>query len=378
MDTILTGKPLFQSFFMGGFECSTHRLRSGKRLDMIAATEHDKYLTQDYKRLQEQGLLTVREGIRWHLIEQQPGKYDFSSVLPMIRTARDMGMEVIWDLFHYGWPDDLDIFSPAFVERFEGLVLAFTQLLTNETDTIPFMTPMNEISFVSWGGGDVAYINPFAQGRGDELKAQLVRAAIAAIEAIWHINPRARIVHIDPVINIIADPKRLSDRILAENYRLSQYQAWDMIAGRQHPELGGKEKYLDIIGVNYYDRNQWIHNQPPMKITDPLYCPFRYMLQEVYERYERPLFIGETGTEDDSRPTWFNYVCTEVIAAMQNGIPIEGVCLYPIVNHPGWDDDRHCHNGLWDYSNEVGNREIYKPLAQQLHHKIQQIQQLLL
>jgi beta-glucosidase/6-phospho-beta-glucosidase/beta-galactosidase len=378
MDTILTGKPLFESFFMGGFECSTHRLRSGKRLDMIAATGHDKYLTQDYKRLQEQGIRTVREGIRWHLIEQQPGKYDFSSVLPMIRTARDMGMEVIWDLFHYGWPLDLDIFSPAFVDRFYGLVLAFTELLSKETETIPFITPVNEISFVSWGGGDVAYINPFAKKRGDELKIQLVKAAIAAIEAIWQINPRARIVHIDPVINIIADPKRLSDRILAENYRLSQFQAWDMIAGRQHPELGGKEKYLDIIGVNYYDRNQWIHNQDPMKITDPLYCPFRYILQEVYERYERPLFIAETGTEDDFRPTWFNYVCTEVIAAMQNGIPIEGICLYPIINHPGWDDDRHCHNGLWDYPNEVGDREIYQPLAQQLQRKTQQIQQLLL
>jgi hypothetical protein len=43
-----------------------------------------------------------------------------------------------------------------------------------------------------------------------------------------------------------------------------------MLAGRFHPELGGQEKYLDIIGVNYYDRNQCIHKQDPMKYTDPL------------------------------------------------------------------------------------------------------------
>lgn len=368
---------IFESFFIGGFECSTHRLRSGKRLDVVAATGHDKFVVADYKRLQEQGILTVREGIRWHLIEQTPGKYDFSSVLPTIRTARDMGMQVIWDLFHYGWPDDLDIFSPAFIERFERMVLAFMQVLSSETDTVPFICPVNEISFVSWGGGDAAYINPFCKGRGDELKAQLVRSAIAAIEAVWHINPSARIVHIDPAINIIADPKKLKDRILAEDYRISQYQGWDMLAGRQRPELGGKEKYLDIIGVNYYDRNQWIHNQDPMKLDDPLYTPFRYMLQEVYERYERPLFIAETGTEDDFRPTWFNYVCSEVVAAIQMGIPIDGLCLYPIVNHPGWDDDRHCHNGLWDYPNEVGDREIYQPLAIALQYQRQQIEPVL-
>ncbi|MEG3918412.1 beta-glucosidase [Microcoleus sp. T3_A4] len=368
---------MFQSFFMGGFECSTHRVQSGKRLDVTAATGHDKFAAADYQRLQEQGIYTVREGLRWHLIEQTPGKYDFSSSLPIIRAARDMKMQVIWDLFHYGWPDDIDIFSPEFVSRFANMVRAFMEVLTEETDQTPFVTPVNEISFIAWAGGDVAYINPFAKGRGDELKIQLVKAAIAAIESVWEVNPGTRIVQIDPTINIIADPDKPEDRDAAEGYRLSQYQAWDMLAGRFRPELGGKEKYLDIIGVNYYDRNQWIHNEDPMKYTDPLYRPFREMLQEVFERYRRPLFIAETGTEDDFRPVWFNYVCTEVMGAMKAGVPIEGICLYPIVNHPGWDDDRHCYNGLWDYCNESGDREIYQPLADELQFQRQQIEPLL-
>ena len=368
---------MFQSFFMGGFECSTHRVQSGKRLDVTAATGHDKFAAADYQRLQEQGIYTVREGLRWHLIEQSPGKYDFSSSLPIIRAARDMKMQVIWDLFHYGWPDDIDIFSPEFVSRFASMVRAFMEVLTEETDQTPFVTPVNEISFIAWAGGDVAYINPFAKGRGDELKIQLIKAAIAAIESVWEVNPRTRIVQIDPTINIIADPDKPEDRDAAEGYRLSQYQAWDMLAGRFRPELGGKEKYLDIIGVNYYDRNQWIHNEDPMKYTDPLYRPFRELLQEVFERYRRPLFVAETGTEDDFRPVWFNYVCTEVMAAMKAGVPIEGICLYPIVNHPGWDDDRHCYNGLWDYCNESGDREIYQPLADELQFQRQQIEPLL-
>ena len=45
------------------------------------------------------------------------------------------------------------------------------------------------------------------------------------------------------------------------------------------------------------------------------------------------------------------------------GAAIHGICIYPIVNHPGWDDDRHCYNGLWDYADEHGKREIYTPLA---------------
>ena len=36
------------------------------------------------------------------------------------------------------------------------------------------------------------------------------------------------------------------------------------------------------------------------------------------------------------------------------------------MNHPGWVDDRHCYNGLWDYANEQGEREIYEPLETEI------------
>jgi hypothetical protein len=41
-----------------------------------------------------------------------------SGFLPMLHAARQTGMQVNWDLLHWGWPDDLDIWSPAFVTRF--------------------------------------------------------------------------------------------------------------------------------------------------------------------------------------------------------------------------------------------------------------------
>ena len=97
----------------------------------------------------------------------------------------------------------------------------------------------------------------------------------------------------------------------------------------------------------------------------------------MFDREGCPLFVSETGAEDDFRPIWFNYVCTEVVAAMKAGVSIEGICLYPIVNHPGWDDDRHCYNGLWDYCKESGDREIYQPLAEELQFQRQQIEPLL-
>src|SRR5690348_3560192 len=98
----------FASFFMAGFECSTHPRRGGRRLDLLAATQHDRVARADCCRCRTAGLHAVRDGIRWHLVEPSAGQYDFSSVLPLLHAARAAGVEVLWDLFHYGWPDDLD------------------------------------------------------------------------------------------------------------------------------------------------------------------------------------------------------------------------------------------------------------------------------
>jgi len=372
---VLPHEPIFNTFFGGGFECSTHRVRSGKRLDLVGATKHDVFAHQDYKRFQQQNLRVAREGIRWHLVEQTPGHYDFSSLEPIVRAARATNTQVVWDLCHFGWPDHLDIFRPEFVSALAHYGAAVAKWLGQHLDGPGFFVPVNEISFFSWAAGDEGSIYPFATNRGFELKTQLVRAAISAMDAIWEIMPGARFVHVDPIINVIAAVSRPEDKPAAEAYRLSQFQAFDMLSGRVWPELGGHERYLDIVGVNFYPHNQWFYNLKgfrrirrftPVSRRHPLYRPFREMLAEVYERYHRPVFIAETGSENRIRPSWLRYVCTETQAAIANGVPVHGMCLYPIVNHPGWIDGRHCHNGLWDYPDDHGRRDIYTPLAREL------------
>jgi hypothetical protein len=186
------------------------------------------------------------------------------------------------------------------------------------------------------------------------------------------VHAALRIVHTEPMINVIAHPQRPEDRAAAEGHRQAQYAALDMLAGRSMPELGGREDLLDVIGVNYYIHNQWVYpggHGTTIEPSNPRYRPVCQMLQEVHARYGRPLFVAETGIEDQARPAWLRYIGHEVRRALQAGVPVQGLCLYPVVNHPGWDDDRHCHNGLWDYADSRGHREVYEPLAQELREQ---------
>ncbi len=355
--------PLFRSFVQGGFESSTHRLGSGRRLDVIAATSHDTHAEADYRQLGGLGLRTCRDALRWHLIETAPRRHDFASFVPMLRAARRAGTQVIWDLMHYGWPDDLDIWTPAFVKRFADFARAAAQVLAGETDDVPFWCPVNEISFHAWAGGDARYLNPFAGGRGFELKVQLARASIAAMHALRDVDPRARFVHCEPAIAIHHDPGTGRPYWEAEGWHQAQFQAFDLIMGRLWPQIGGDPSLLDIIGVNYYFNNQWIHAGPSIDIDHSRYRPFSDLLFENHARYHRPILIAETGTEGARRASWFRYVAAEVARARQRGVPVEGICLYPVLDHPGWDDDRLCPNGLLSLDITQGLRRAEPELA---------------
>jgi hypothetical protein len=232
-----------------------------------------------------------------------------------------------------------------------------------ETDATPFYCPINEISFHAWAGGDGDYLNPFARGRGFELKVQLVRAAIAAMHEILAIDPRARFVHCEPAINIAPKKSHPHERLDAEGARQAQFQAFDMISGAMWPQLGGEQKLLDLVGVNYYHNNQWIHGGLPIDQNHPSRRPFRAMLTETYSRYGRPIVVAETGTEGDRRAAWFEMIVSEVAAARAAGIPVEGICLYPIIDHVGWDDERDCPSGLLANRWEGDKRPVHFALA---------------
>ena len=194
---------------MGGFECSTHRRRDGRRLDLIAATGHDEFCRRGLPRHDRARPAhgSRRAALAPHRDRARPVRLVELPAHAACQPSRP-GCRSIWDLCHYGWPDDLDIWQPDFVDRFASFAAAVATLVRDETPEVPFYCPINEISYWAWAGGDMARFNPMARGRGTELKRQLVRASIAAIEAIRDVDPRARFVQIDPVINVVPKSPR--------------------------------------------------------------------------------------------------------------------------------------------------------------------------
>lgn len=361
----MSGAPAFRSFFMAGFECSSHRRPDGVRLDLIRSTAHFNLAREDYRACAALGLRTVRDGMRWHLIEREPGRYDWSSWLPMVEAAADAGVEVIWDVFHYGSPDHLDQGSEVFIDAFARFAAEATRVHRAATGAPAAVVPINEINFFTWAVR-TGYFPPAGPDEPGWFKRHLTRAAIAGARAMRAADPETRFLWAEPLIQVTAqsdDPVRVRQ---AEEARLGQFEAYDMLTGRSEPELGGGPDLVEALGFNFYPDNQWFHDGSTIPLGHFRYRALADLLEEAHQRYGLPVYISETGAEGSARAAWFHYVCDEVREAVRRGVEVKGVCTYPVTAYPGWDDSRHAHVGLFTTPHSDGRRGIHAPLAEEL------------
>jgi len=357
---------MFKSFFMAGFECTTARNRYGHRLDQVSATQHDRFVYEDYKRLSAVGIRTIREGLRWPFIQQNT-HFDFSSFDPFLNAAVRNNIEIIYDLFHFGYPDNVDIFSEYFAPQFADYCYEAARYIRRNVPGPYYFTPINDPSYFAWAGGEVGLFAPYRTHCGPMLKRALARAAIQGIEAIWQACPGARIVNADSLGRIVASYEHPEMQAAVDSYnKIAVYESWDMLFGRIHPELGGSPKHLDIIGINYSWTNQWQIDYPgiPLEDSDPRKLPFHELIEQVASRYRSDVLVTGTSHVEEMRVPWLLELTQEALTVLERDIPLRGDCLYPILAMPEWhDQNTWTQTGLWELRENEGilERIPYKP-----------------
>ena len=365
---------MLNSFFIAGFPGTTRVPRNGRRVEQAETCGHQRFYAQDYVRARKLGLQVARESAQWPAIERVAGHYDFSFVRRRIHCARAQGVQLIWTLLDGGWPADLDVMRPVFVQRFAAYARAFARLLRDQEVKDPVVVPINEIGPLARAGGELAHVFPFLEERGLELRCQLVRATVAAVDAMREIIPEIRVMYVEPLSHVAPHPFHPEDSDAAESMRREQFAVFDMLSGRSWPQLGGREHHLDLLGVSHYLASQYYYAGPkhPGKMINPQAAEWRRlsdMLTEVGRRYTCPLLLAATGHDGAGRAAWLRYVCREVQHATTRGTTIEGVCVQPIVDCAAPQFEARSANGLWGAADEEGERSVDMWLAKELREQ---------
>jgi beta-glucosidase/6-phospho-beta-glucosidase/beta-galactosidase len=368
---------IFPTFFLSGFECSTFDWKDQGRRDLCEETQHLSHADEDYRMLRSLGIAVSREGIPWPLVDRG-GAYDFSYIDPFLAAQRRHGIQPIWDLCHYGYPDDVDPFGDGFAGRFAAYAAAAARYVIERAHHgPPFFTPINEITFFGYMAGEWSWAAPFGKDRETRrrLTLALAGADIAAVKAIRAIAPEARMVHIDPLIWVVAPGDRpdLVEAARRETYD-DAFLAFDVIGGFRHGELGGSPEILDIVGFNNYSFGQMEYRErgphAPLEPGDRRVRPLCDLIEEGWKRYRRPCIVAETSGLKGGRPDWLNDVVAESLAAVNRGVDLHGVCLFPAVDMPDWGTGEWVKNGIADLERLPSGalmRVPYVPYVEALH-----------
>ncbi len=378
----------FNSFWMAGYECTDKLNAFGNRVDFLDLTGHLQLIDQDYRSLGQFNIETVREGIRWSKVETSAYRYDWSTVKRMIEYGKMHQIQQVWDICHFGFPDDLTPLHPMFARRFAAICRAFVKFYRDLQPTGPLIiTPINEVSFLSWLGGEARGTSPYCINLGWEVKYSLMKAYIEGVAAIKEVDPTALILTTEPLVNVVPPLNPTEEEIaLAASFHEFQYQSVDMLLGRMCPELGGMPEYIDMLGFNFYYDNQYTPHGTELlpwwnESDDPRWVPLHELMRAAYERYSLPIVLSETSHPGEHRPNWIEFIAKQCAVALKQKLPLYGICLYPIIDRPDWDHLSPWHKaGLWDLEpleNHPPKRVLCQPYAEALRSAQAMVHELL-
>lgn len=364
---------------MAGYEGADHVNLHGRPLDMVAISGHASQMQRDYGLAAAQGLRTVRESVGWRACcPRGAAQRDFSRLRRSLEAAEASGLQILWTLMHYGTPPDVQVMDLAFGERFADFAGAAAREIRGRSGRPGIYNPINEIGFLAWAMATRSLVGGSPAGLdGYLVKCQLVRACLHAIEAIRAEDAGARFLHVEPLIHVVAPVEDPTLQAEADRFSEYQWQAWDMLLGRLAPELGGTPAAVDWIGANHYHDAQWevgTGRRLDWDRGDARRAPFSELLMAAWQRYHLPMIVAETSHVGEGRARWIDEIARETSAAMGRGATVEGICLYPAVDRPDWNDLDHWHrSGLWDAVADEGapSDEVPRRLAQDYAQAVQ-------
>src|SRR5215471_12376987 len=89
------------------------RYRQGKlfRHDEVRLTQHDEFLEADYQLMVDIGCAGIRDAARWYMSHPAPSTFNWVWLDKVVGAAEKFGLWLYLDLWHYGYPDWLDLMS---------------------------------------------------------------------------------------------------------------------------------------------------------------------------------------------------------------------------------------------------------------------------
>lgn len=356
--------------FVGGFE-STYLPRHD--VDVFESTGHSEQWRRDLLLMRTCGVRRLRYPVRWHRIEAEPGRYDWTTTDEVLGHLHDEGFEPIVDLVHHtSYPAWL---AGGFADpRFAPAYLRFAEAVARRYPWIREYTLFNEPFSTLFLSGHEGVWPPYHEGL-ESFAAMLVNVVPAIAEAARRYRellPGARHVWVDACERHTgAGDAGLAYAGYANDRR---FVVLDAVLGRLDGTASGgtplderpfaralvragaealvdlEPAEVDVVGLDYYAHCQWHFGDRTGRAPTPQPAPLADLVVEYATRYGRPCLLSETNIRGyaSDRATWLKYTLEQCEQAVGRGVELDGYCWFPFVDSCDWDSLLAHHDGNVD------------------------------
>lgn len=349
--------------FASGVENSYPTLASGVRVDEMEKCGHYGWWEEDFGLARELGLDALRYGPAYYRTHVAPDRFDWESADAPMHRLRELGVEVIADLCHFGVPSWLGSFQDrAFPVLFQEYARAFAR----RYPWVHYFTPVTEIFICATNSALRGWWNECETSEATFVQAvrNLCMAHELAVEAILEERPDAIIVQGESIEHFHATSASASAE--GEWWNMLRCLPLDLTVGHEPPlaayrllrangvtlnDLSFFRQRRAVgqrwLGVDYYRGNEHFIDRSGHQSVRPNGLGLQALATWYYRRYGLPLFHSETNSPSPRAVAWLEDQWRELLALRGSGIPVHGFTWYSLTDQVDWQ------HGLRVERNEV-------------------------
>ena len=337
--------------FVGAFETT---YLPGHGVDVAETTGHDRQWRDDLDAMLDAGVTTLRYPLRWHRLEAERGRFDWSESDAVLEHLRGRGAHVVLDLVHHtSYPDWL---SDGFRDRrFGGAFLRYAEAVAQRYPWLSSYTLFNEPFATLFLAGSEGLWPPYDRGtKGFVRLLRSVLPALSEASRCWsELLPDAAHVWVDTCEHHVGTPGApaayaatandrrhvVLDLALGHDLDLDRPFLRELVAAGGEPLLHLPPVRVDRLGLDYYCHSEWFYDERGSHSPSPSPVGFAALAEQYGARYGLPMLLSETNVRGlpSDRASWLRYVLEQYELAVSRGVPLEGFCWFPYVDSCDWD-----------------------------------------
>jgi beta-glucosidase/6-phospho-beta-glucosidase/beta-galactosidase len=334
---------------------------SKKRVDEMEKCGHYTHWQHDFQLVSDLGIKYLRYGPPIHKTFLGPRRYDWNFSDDAFHRLKEMKIEPIVDLCHFGVPDWLQDFqNPDFPKHFAEYAGDFARRFP----WIRLYTPVNEIYVAATFSAQYGWWNECLSSHEAFVTAlkHLVQANILAMHAILKVRRDA--IFIQSESSEYFHPANPDAREAADFLNEKRFLSLDLTYGctlnsRMYEfllEHGLKKEeyhwFLDnrvsakcIMGNDYYVTNEHlVHSDGTTSPSGEIFG-YYVITHQYFRRYRLPVMHTETNRLEPDSVWWLWKEWANVHRLRQDGVPILGFTWYSITDQVDWDTALREDNG---------------------------------